>query len=112
VVEYCDSLRVAYRISRRRVSPHPKTGRLRDRDLLPFPLDETVSANSICEQLDCSLQAVTHLIEEGKLVAYQVQVGLRGSPWRIHRPSAESYVASLRETATVKASLRRIASCL
>lgn len=106
VVEYCDRLRLEYRISTRTVGA-AKGMRRRDRDLLPFPMDETKSAAEVREVLDCGTSAVIKLIEEGKLVGYQVLVDTPGCPWRIHVRSLELYVARLRAAAEAAPRLRR-----
>jgi excisionase family DNA binding protein len=95
VVEYCDKLRVQHCISANRVSLAGTRRRHRDRELLPFPLDETVYVTEVQERLECGATAVTHLIESGSLVGYQVLFETTGCPWRIHAPSVEQYLRSL-----------------
>jgi hypothetical protein len=94
VVEYCDRLCLHYRIPRK-VRRQPGLGRLRDRDVLPFPIDETISVSDVRERLDCSAGVVERLIDEGVLVAYQLRIDQAGVPFRIHAPSLERYIASL-----------------
>jgi excisionase family DNA binding protein len=103
VVTYCNRLRIEYRISER-TAPRPTNGRLRDRDLLPFRLTDTVYMQEIAERLGCSISNVVHLIEEGALVAYKVTLEGAGCRWRIYRPSLDRYLASL-HAAVVKPSL-------
>jgi hypothetical protein len=93
VVDFCNKLRVEFGISA--CSAKPRLGRMRDRDLLPFPLDETIGVPETCAILDCSVGACIGLIDEGKLVAYKIRNGHIKCPWRIHRPSLERYIASL-----------------
>ena len=100
VVAYCNRLRLEYRISEQMVRP-PRGRRLRDEDLLPFPLKDTVDLKYVCRVLDCDGSAAQHLIEEGALTGYQVQIGRAGCPWRIYLPSLERYVASLHAEASV-----------
>lgn len=101
VVEYCEQLRILHCISDARagVKPHQ---RRRDRDLLPFPLDETVTLPDVCRRLDMVRYSVVHLIEIGALVGYQVIFEQHGCPWRIHAPSLERYLASLHAMASKK----------
>ena len=90
VVEYCDRLRVEYRISSRAVLPL-KGRRHRDRDLLPFPLDETIGVSDVRAMLDCPRETVQFLIEEGTLIGYKLSDS--GSPWRIWKRSVERSIA-------------------
>lgn len=95
IVAHCNDLRLQYHISAAS-SPRAAVGRQRDRDILPFPLDETIYTADAMVRLDCSKQAVLHLIEEGALVAYRVGASLgAGAPWRIHEKSLDRYLASL-----------------
>jgi hypothetical protein len=107
VIAYCNRLRVHYRISDTMIE-RPKHGRLRDRDILPFPWDETVDMAYTIGVLDCSAMHVLRLIDEGKLIAYQIQIDRNGCPWRIHRPSLEKYLATLSAQADAKAQSYRI----
>lgn len=95
IVEYCDRIRVLHCISTQRVGLSGSRRRYRDRELLPFPLDETVYIAEVQERLQCGATAVTHLIERGSLVGYQVLFETNGCPWRIHAPSVDKYLASL-----------------
>lgn len=96
VVEYCDRLRVEYRISARAVRPL-RGRRHRDEDLLPFPLVDTIGIAEVREALDCTHTSALYMLEEGKLVGYQVFIRRRGCPWRISRTSLERYIESLRQ---------------
>jgi excisionase family DNA binding protein len=95
VVEYCDKLRVQYCISDKRVGLSASRRRYRDHELLPFPLDQTIYVAEVRERLKCSHEVVVHLIESGSLVGYQLLFEQQGSPWRIHEPSLDRYIASL-----------------
>lgn len=95
IVEYCDKLRVQHCISANRVSLAGTRRRHRDRELLPFPLDETVYVAEVAERLECCAMTVAHLIETGSIVGYQVLFETPGCPWRIHGPSVDRYLASL-----------------
>jgi hypothetical protein len=106
VVAYCERLRLEYRISERS-APRPAAGRMRDRDLLPFRLDETIYMQQTMDVLDCSINAVIHLIEEGALTAYKVTLEGSGCRWRIYRPSLERYVAGLHAAAAAPSSRPR-----
>jgi len=99
VVEYCNRLRLEYRISTRILGKlHGR--RYRDEDLLPFPLRDTISVQVVEKALECTKETVRCLIEEGVLVAYQVWIGQRGSPWRIQRQSLERHIESLHAAAS------------
>lgn len=104
VVEYCDRLRVSHAISNARVGI--KGQRRRDRDLLPFPLDETISLSEVCRRLDLAPNSVVHLIETGAIVGYQLIFEQKGCPWRIHAPSVEQYLASLHAMAARRPSIQ------
>jgi hypothetical protein len=106
VIEHCNQLRVHYRISEDRLLRKPAHGRLRDEDLLPFPIAQTVFAKEVQRRLDIARQNVIYLIEQGDLVGYQVLIDLKASPYRIYRPSLERYMASLRIQAQSKTSAR------
>jgi hypothetical protein len=97
VIAYCSRLRLHYRIPERRL---PRAGgRLGDRDLLPFPLDETIYVSEITEILRCSTGSIISLIDEGKLTAYQIAIDTPGCPWRVWRTSLQRYVESLHAAA-------------
>jgi hypothetical protein len=95
VVDYCNRLRVEYRIGSRAVVPAPGK-RVRDDALLPFPLADTIAIEDVRQVLDCGRKAVLYMIDEGVLVAYQLKLGAPESPWRIYRTSLERYLESLR----------------
>jgi hypothetical protein len=96
VVDYCNQLRLHYRISEDRLLRKPLRGRLRDEDLLPFPMAATIGVAEVRAALDCTHTTVLHLLEEGALVGYQLFIDLRGCPWRIYAPSLERYLQDLR----------------
>lgn len=108
VVEYCDKLRVRYCISDQRAGLNGSRKRYRDHELLPFPLSETIYLADVQERLECSDQAVVHLIQTGSLVGYQVLFEQRGSPWRIYAPSLDRYIASLHAMTTRVPSSRAV----
>jgi hypothetical protein len=95
VVEYCDQLRVLHCISDTRAGISKGSRRRRDRDLLPFPLDETVTIRDVCERLDIAYNSAIHLMQEGAIVGYQVIFEQLGCPWRIHADSLDRYIANL-----------------
>lgn len=95
VVEYCNELRVAYRVSEHQLLRKPARGRLRDEDLLPFPIAQTIYAKEVERRLDIGRRPVIYLIEQGDLVGYQILIDAAASPYRIYRPSFERYLASL-----------------
>jgi excisionase family DNA binding protein len=107
VVEYCNKLRVLHAISDKRVGLGGSRRRYRDHELLPFPLDQTVYVAEVQERLECSATAITHLIDSGKLVGYQVLFETPGCPWRIHAPSVDKYLASLHAMAGKSAILTK-----
>jgi len=98
VVEYCNRLRLEYRISSRAVTPIPGR-RHRDEELLPFPMAETIGVAEVRAALDCTHKAVLHMLDEGTLTGYQVLILTRGCPWRIYSRSLDRYLSSLRTTA-------------
>jgi excisionase family DNA binding protein len=102
VIGYCNLLRVHYRISEDRLLRKPQRGRLRDEDLLPFPLALTISAREAQDRLRIRRENVIYLIEQGDLVGYQILVDQKASPWRIFAPSLERYIASLHVQAQAK----------
>ena len=108
VVEYCNLLRVHYRISEDRLLRKPARGRLRDEDLLPFPIAQTIYAGEVERRLDVARQNVIYLIEQGDLVGYQVLIDAAASPFRVYRPSLERYIASLHAQAVPR--LRKMPS--
>jgi|SRR6185437_573286 len=109
VVEHCDLLRLHYRISDTAIK-RPHRGRLKDRDLLPFPLDETITFADAINVLDCSQRAIFHMLDEGVLVGYQLLPNTNRSRWRIWRPSLERALDNLRRKIAASASSRHSAS--
>lgn len=104
LLSYCDELCLKYMIARPRPAKSP-LGRIRDRDMLPFPLDETVYMKDVTARLDCSIQAAIHLIEKGALVAYKVGVDGAGAPWRVHDKSLDRHIATLHASVPSKPNL-------
>lgn len=103
VVDYCNHLRVHYRISEDRLLRKPVRGRLRDEDLLPFPIADTMLAKEVQQRLSIPCQGVINLIEQGDLTGYQILIESGGpSPWRIYRPSLDRYLASLHVQASAR----------
>jgi len=95
VVDYCNRLRLEYRISTRSLGKL-QGRRYRDDELLPFPWRDTIGMAEAQAALECTKEVVRILIEEGILIAYQVFIGEPGSPWRIQKQSLERYMESLR----------------
>jgi hypothetical protein len=110
VVDYCNRLRIEYRISSRLATPPPGR-RHRDEDLLPFPLSLTLGMNAVCDTLDCCPVSVVHLLEEGALVGYKLQKKETYS-WRIDARSLEKYMERLRTRLVPVASSRKVASSI
>lgn len=108
VVEFCDRLRVRYCISDSRARLEGIRRRYRDSELLPFPIAETIGAHEVKEALDCAIHTIAHLVESGYIIGYQLFPEKRGSLWRIHKPSLERYLASLRPQPSAKANRRRV----
>lgn len=94
VVEYCNRLRLEYRITDR-LLPKLQGRRHREEELLPFPLHDSIGIAEVQERLQCTKEVARRLIEEGALIAYQVYISERGSPWRIQRQSLDRYIESL-----------------
>ncbi len=84
IVQFCDGLRVKYHIADRRARRLAPGMRWRDAELLPFPKEDTVSVDEAMVGFGFSRQRVIHLLEEGKVDAYQ----LYGKcAWRISKSS-------------------------
>lgn len=107
LVEYCDQLRVDHGISPRSVGAMTLRGRRRDVDLLPFPIEETISVSDVAERLVCSEMTVLLLIESGTLVAYRLLNLPGGWPWRIHSLSLDRYLRNLNEQAAKRPTTTR-----
>jgi excisionase family DNA binding protein len=95
LVDYCNRLRLHYGITEAGLLKKPTLGRLRDQDLLPFPLAETIYAAEVQKRLDIARATVSNLILQGDLIAYQPLIGSRSCPYRIYRPSFERYLGRL-----------------
>jgi hypothetical protein len=89
IVDFCERLRQQHRLPDRRPALSPSL-RHRDCDLLPFALDDTVSAREALKSLGLVRRtAMVRLIEEGRFEAYQL---VPQGPWRISRPSLLAYL--------------------
>jgi hypothetical protein len=65
--------------------------RLRDEDVLPFPLRDTLCLRDLVEPLGYACKATAfRLVEEGQFWAYRLHAG---AAWRIHAPSFRAYLA-------------------
>jgi hypothetical protein len=105
IVDLCDRLRQRHCIRDRRprlATPHL---RHRDADLLPFPLDDTITIDEAAAIMGYrSAKPVRHMIEEGRFEAYQFSPE---RPWRISRSSLAAYIDSARHSASAAASRDR-----
>jgi excisionase family DNA binding protein len=97
VVDYCDRLRLHYLIPARHKRIPGR--RLRDDQVLPFPLAETVGIDYVKQALHCQDKTVCALIDSGDLVAYKINQDSSRGHWRIHLPSVERYIARLHRMA-------------
>lgn len=96
VVELCDRIRMAYNLPDRR--PQVSVMRHRDEDLLPFPLRETIGAQTALRTLGLGqLEEVLRLIEQGRFEAYRLAPD---APWRISRPSLLTYIEYTRRASS------------
>lgn len=68
--------------------------RVPDQLLLPWAPRFTVSTARVAEMLDCSIQTVTRMIQDGTLKAYKVREKIN-SPWRINYDSVVEYIESI-----------------
>jgi len=99
IVDFCDRLRKQYSIADRRPPLSNPILRHRDSDLLPFPLEDTITIEEVCEILGYSSPtAVRQMIEEGRFEAYQF---FPGSPWRISKTSLAAYLERVHSRAVV-----------
>ncbi len=96
VLEFVDNLRRCYHLP-----PRPHTaGRPLDRDILPFPMSETITLEEVYGHLDISRNTALKLLDTGEISGYKLRpVG--NSPWRIGRPSFVAYLHGLRRAAGV-----------
>ena len=99
LVTYCDELRMKAGVRPR--AALAKNTRPKDRDILPFPTDETVTVDFVTDKLDCGRQLVLDMIEEGKLTAYRL-IDEPNASWRIWVRSLERYIESLHRQARQK----------
>ena len=89
IVDLCDRLRNDYDIADRRPILPPPHLRHRDEDLLPFPLQDTMSAPEVLRVLGfAKTPSLVGLIEKGCFEAYQV---VPESPWRVSRSSLTAW---------------------
>ena len=105
VVDLCDRLRVDFAIKDRR--PSARSGvRWRDEDLLPFPMNDTVTVQDVVTGLDISKRKALHLIESGRFESYRL---MHGSNWRVSKTSLYHYAERLKMqlAAPVKAARAR-----
>lgn len=90
LVEFCNGLRRQWDLPDRRPILSAPYLRHRDRDLLPFPMQETMDRREAMRALGSShKEIIMQLVREGCFEAYQL---MPGSPWRISRPSFERYL--------------------
>jgi hypothetical protein len=92
LVAYCDRLRVKYEIPDLRPKREGIFGRYRDHELLPFPLEETITVETVADVLRYSVQRARMLCEEGRFLSYKLH---EQASWRISRPSFESFVDAI-----------------
>jgi len=100
LVQYCDQLRVHFLIPARHTRQPGR--RLRDDQVLPFPLSETITVDEVRLLLHCSDRSVVHLIDSGEIQAYRLLMGDCTTKWRINLPSVERYIAKLHRMAAPK----------
>ncbi|MGC2108233.1 MAG: hypothetical protein WA655_01870 [Candidatus Korobacteraceae bacterium] len=94
VVNYCDRIREDHKIADQRPQLSAPYLRHKDEDLLPFPLQDTISAEQALEFLGfAKTDSLVRLIEEGRFEAYQL---VPQAPWRVSRRSLLSYLDRLR----------------
>jgi hypothetical protein len=90
IADFCDELRRRHAIEDRRPKLDHPIFRHADADLLPFPLEDTISIEHAAEILGySSVWPVRLMIEEGRFEAYQL---FRGSPWRVSKLSLAAYL--------------------
>src|SRR5450759_1036445 len=63
LVNFCDRIRVGYRIADRRPKLSAPSLCHRDEDLLPFPLSDTISAEKACAALGYKATMVREIVE-------------------------------------------------
>jgi len=101
LVDLCDRLRLKYAIADRRPALSAAYLRHHDRDLLPFPLDDTLSIEEARVILGYeSAKPISIMIEEGRFEAYQLT---HHSPWRISRASLGAFLQSAHRNARMAA---------
>lgn len=95
IIEFCDRLRKQYCIQDRRPPLSHPMFRHHDRDILPFPLDDTMTLEQVAEVLGyVTVIAVRRMVEEGRFEAYQL---FPGSPWRVSKTSFSAYLQRVRD---------------
>lgn len=98
IVNFCDRLRMDHKIADRRPQLSAPYLRHRDEDLLPFPLQDTMSAQEVLPVLGfAKTDSVVRLIEEGCFEAYQLVLH---APWRVSRSSLLAYLDRVRGPAS------------
>jgi excisionase family DNA binding protein len=103
IVDFCERLRTKHSIRDRRPPLSPNF-RHRDADLLPFPLEDTMTIDEVVSILGyCSKTPIYLMIEEGRFEAYQLDVC---SPWRISRSSLAEYLKGVHSNARVGSETR------
>jgi excisionase family DNA binding protein len=95
VVDLCDRLRVQHHIPDRRPVLSAPGLRHRDRDLLPFPMSDTLSVSQAMGYLGLSKDSVYHLIEEGRFEAYRFE---DKAPYRISQSSLAKFMDDSRNS--------------
>jgi excisionase family DNA binding protein len=94
IVDLCDRLRVRHSIKDRRPPLPAVFFRHKDVDILPFPLEDTLSVEQVMEILGYSSPTPVYLmIEEGRFESYQLS---SRNPWRISRSSLAGYLHTVR----------------
>jgi hypothetical protein len=85
--------------------------RLRAVDLLPFPLENNLTAAFVADLLDISRRSLVPILEAGLISCYRLFPRSIDSPWRIDSRSVERYLQGVRNQVhihpTGRAALRR-----
>jgi excisionase family DNA binding protein len=71
--------------------------RIPDQLLLPWSPRYTISVAHAAKMLDCSMDTVCRMIEDGTLQAYKMRPNKPNSPWRVNYDSVISHVEKLHE---------------
>ncbi len=93
IVDFCDRLRIEHALHDRRAKLLPGR-RWTDKEILPFPKEDTVSVEDAMRGLDQAKDATLKLIEEGAFEAYRLHPN---SSWRISKTSLFAYRDRLKE---------------